>query len=203
MKLRYRFMYRVGFTPWEGIAELPIAEQISGFFDREESEREAPFGSALDLGCGTGIWSVRLAARGWDVTGVDLVPKALRAARKRARKDGVDACFVRADITALREAEFGPEFDLFLDFGALHGLSPSQLIEAGHEVTALAAEGATVLGLAFAPGRRGPLPRGVSREELEAAFPRWTMVDEEVPDLTGALTATKRGEPRWYRLQKD
>ena len=54
MSFLYRAFYRFGITPWE---EDPIrgraAEQISLLFDREESSRTAPYGSALDLGCGT------------------------------------------------------------------------------------------------------------------------------------------------------
>jgi ubiquinone/menaquinone biosynthesis C-methylase UbiE len=38
----------------------------------------------LDLGCGTGNLSLRLAARGFHVTGVDLSPEMLDLARKRA-----------------------------------------------------------------------------------------------------------------------
>lgn len=56
MSLIYKILYGVGFTPWEEMAELPIAEQISAMFDREEEGRQPPYGPALDLGCGSGIW---------------------------------------------------------------------------------------------------------------------------------------------------
>lgn len=60
----YRILYRVGFTPWEGMTKSqPIGEQISALFVREEAG-QSPYGSALDLGCGSGIWAVKLAARG-------------------------------------------------------------------------------------------------------------------------------------------
>jgi methylase of polypeptide subunit release factors len=78
MSVAYKILYWVGFTPWEQMAtSKPISEQITALFAREEAERQPPYGQALDLGCGSGIWSVKLAARGWQVTGVDNIPKAL------------------------------------------------------------------------------------------------------------------------------
>ena len=67
----------------------PFAEKISEMFDREESGREPPYGPVLDLGTGSGIWGVQLAKRGWQVTGVDIVEKALRRARDRVKNAGV------------------------------------------------------------------------------------------------------------------
>ena len=99
---RLQLLYGVGFTPWEHIATLPdVTEQISALFDREADGRRPPYGQALDLGCGSGAWAVRLAQRGWQVTGVDFVPKALRRARKRARIAGVEVRLVQGDVTGL------------------------------------------------------------------------------------------------------
>src|ERR1051326_252872 len=52
-------------------------------------------GRLLDVGCGTGRYSVALAELGWTVTGVDISEDMLRRARER----GVDA--VRADAATL------------------------------------------------------------------------------------------------------
>ena len=118
MSVAYRLLYRVGFTPWEQIATLPVVtERISALFEREEAGRQPPYGRALDLGCGSGIWAVKLAARGWEVTGVDFVPKALRMARERAQEAGVEVRLVEGDVTKLREAGVG---SLLLDFGLFH-----------------------------------------------------------------------------------
>jgi len=103
MSTFYKIAYMIGMTPWEEMSRLPIARQISSLLDREQQERQPPYGSALDLGCGSGNWSVELATRGWQVTGIDIVPKALCAARERTRDAGVVAQFVKGDMT-----DFGP-----------------------------------------------------------------------------------------------
>jgi 2-polyprenyl-3-methyl-5-hydroxy-6-metoxy-1,4-benzoquinol methylase len=92
MSLAYRILYAVGFTPWEQMARAPISEQISRLFAREEEERGPPYGEALDLGCGSGIWAVELARRGWDVTGVDSSRRrfAGRASARRMRTSSCD-----------------------------------------------------------------------------------------------------------------
>lgn len=67
-----------------------------------------PYGAALDLGTGSAVWGVQLAQRGWEVTGIDIVEKALRRARERAEKAGVEMRLVHGDVTALREAAAAP-----------------------------------------------------------------------------------------------
>jgi len=202
MSLFYKFQYLVGLTPWERMPSLPIGEQAVALLDREESSREPPYGRALDLGCGTGFWSVRLAQRGWQVTGVDIVPKAVRSARKRARAAGAEIHFVDGSITALTEAGIGSGFQLILDFGVVHGLTLEQVQAVGREVTALASEDATLLMYAFSPGRRGPLPRGISRAEIEQSYGGWEIIEEEAFDLTGAPRFVQKAHPRFYRLRR-
>jgi 2-polyprenyl-3-methyl-5-hydroxy-6-metoxy-1,4-benzoquinol methylase len=111
MSFAYRILYWIGFTPWEKMADLAaVADQIAALFAREEAGRQAPFGPALDLGCGSGIWAVKLAQRGWQVTAIDLVPKALRRARERAREAGVELRLVEGDVTKLGQAGVGAGF---------------------------------------------------------------------------------------------
>jgi len=182
---------------------LPIGEQAVALLDREERGREPPYGRALDLGCGTGFWSVRLAQRGWEVTGVDVVPKAVRKARERARGAGVEIAFSQGSITELTGAGIDPGYELFVDFGVVHGLRPDQVRAVGREVTALAAGDATLLMYAFSPGRRGPLPRGIDREEIEQAYAGWTITHEEASVLTGAPRFVQKARPYFYRLRRN
>lgn len=68
----------------------------------------APGERALDVGCGTGIYTAWLAARGLDVTGLDRDPSMLALARAKVP----DARFLEGDVTALPFANAA--FDLVL-----------------------------------------------------------------------------------------
>ena len=165
--MNYRLAYAIGFHPWEDAErDQPFVDKISEIFDREESGREPPFGPALDLGTGSAIWAVQLAKRGWAVTGVELVEKALERARERVAEAGVDVRLAHGDVTALREADVGSGFELILDTGTFHGLDADQRAAMGREVDAVAAPDATVLLLVW-PRRRRPLIRGASRADVE------------------------------------
>jgi SAM-dependent methyltransferase len=205
MSVPYEFFYRIGFHPWEDLAEHPpFADKLSELFDREESGREPPYGPALDLGCGSGVWGVPLAKRGWQVTSVDIVDKALERARERAREAGVDVRVMHADATALREAGVGSDFRLVLDTGTFHGLSDAQREAMGREVNAVAADDATVLLDCFAPARRRPFWHGAGRSDVEAAFPGWKVTDVEVADTDPDVIARLlRFDEHWYRLRRE
>jgi len=65
--------------------------------------------SALDLGCGVGLVAMAAARRGWQVTGVDHDPSALRFAQRNARKNGeTQLLFDRFDW---KTPFFGQRFD--------------------------------------------------------------------------------------------
>ena len=200
----YKVAHSVGFHPWEDLAEHPpFAGKLSELFEREESGRVPPYGRALDLGCGSGIWGVELARRGWQVTGIDMVGKALRRASKRAGEAGVELRLVQGDVTDMRTADVGDGYRLVVDTGTFHGLTDSQREAMGREVDAIAGPDATVVLDVFAPGRRGPLPRGAARRAVEAAFPGWRITDVEVADTDpDALMRFLKADERFYRLRR-
>jgi len=109
--MNYKLAYRIGFHPWEeALHQQPFVASLSKLLDAEERGREKPYGRALDLGTGSGIWAVELAKRGWNVTGVDLVDKALERADHRAREAGVSVRFLKADVTNSRCRGSAPTF---------------------------------------------------------------------------------------------
>ena len=140
--MNYGLAYAIGFHPWEDLAEHPpFADKLMELVAREEDEYGPPYGPALDLGTGSAVWGVRLAQRGWEVTGIDIVEKALRRAQERADEAGVEMRLVHGDVTAMREAGVGSGFRLVLDTGTFHGLTDAQRAAMGREVSAVAAPG--------------------------------------------------------------
>lgn len=202
MSLFYRFQYLVGLKPWEQMPTLPIGEQAVMLLDRVESGRQRPYGRALDLGCGAGIWSVLLDQRGWEVTGVEIVPKAVRSARENARRAGRNIRFVEGSVTDLKATGIMPGFRLLLDFGTVHGLAADEVRAVGREITDMATPDATLLMYAFAPGHRGLLPRGIDRNEIERAYTAWSITHEEAFDVAGAPAFVRKAQPRFYCLRR-
>ena len=160
-----------------------------------------PFGTALDLGTGSGIWGIELAKRGWQVTGIDLVEKALQRARERLQRAGVSMKLVEGDVTRLRDAGIGTGFRLVLDTGTFHDFDHIQQQAMGREIDSVAGPDATVLLLVW-PKRMRPLIRGATRAEIEAAFPEWKITHVEASHfrLPKVLEVILRPDEHWYRL---
>jgi 2-polyprenyl-3-methyl-5-hydroxy-6-metoxy-1,4-benzoquinol methylase len=180
MRLWFKFLYQINLTPWEiDPTQGPAAMQILKFFKREEKGRKPLYGPVLDLGCGCGIWSVEFASRGLQVTGIDMVAKAVRKAHQRAHATGVEVKFVQGDVTDLRISGIVSSFKFFLGFEGFNHLRKTQSKAVGREVTSVAAPGATMLMLVWAPGQRWPLPPGASRSDIEDAFTGWCITHED------------------------
>jgi 2-polyprenyl-3-methyl-5-hydroxy-6-metoxy-1,4-benzoquinol methylase len=129
----------------------------------------------LDVGCGVGRWSCRLAARGASVTGVDLSPTMIAQAGRHAAAQGVAArCrFLAQDLAAL---DVDGPFDLILGVTVLqHILEPGGLRAAVQRLTSqLKADGTLVL-LEAAPERavtscNSPIFRARQRDEYLRLF---------------------------------
>ena len=203
--MNYRLAYRIGFHPWEDAEDhAPFVDKFSELLEREEEGREPPYGAALDLGTGSGIWAIHLARRGWQVTGVDIVDKALERAEERVREARVEVALIKGDVTDLQAAKLGVGFRLVLDTGTFHGLKDPERKAMGRAVNAVTAPEATLLLLAW-PKRRRPLIRGVDRADIEAAFPEWEATDAgpshfHVPK---PLELLLRPDEHWYRLRRN
>lgn len=106
----------------------------------------APGTRVLDVGCGVGRWSRLLAARGAQVSGVDLSPTMIEIAQRRAAAAGL-AARCRFVVQDLAELDMGGGFDLVLGVTVLqHILEPLRLRSALRRMTEhLAPQGRMVL----------------------------------------------------------
>ncbi|MDI6451170.1 class I SAM-dependent methyltransferase [Anaerobaca lacustris] len=77
----------------------------------------------LDLGCGPGLYTSRLAKLGHSCVGIDYSPASIEYAREQAARPQPDCTYVHGDM---RTADFGTGFDLvMMVFGELNVFHPS------------------------------------------------------------------------------
>ena len=74
-----------------------VSQVLSSLLTRYGKSR----GLLLDLACGTGSVSVRLAKKGYEVIGVDLSPEMLSEAQNKAYSTGQNILFLCQDMTKL------------------------------------------------------------------------------------------------------
>jgi 2-polyprenyl-3-methyl-5-hydroxy-6-metoxy-1,4-benzoquinol methylase len=100
--------------------------------------------TVLDVGCGDGANAVLLAQLGATVTGIDISPKAIELARKRAEINGVKDT-ARFTCSPLETADFSPNsFDIIWGDFILHHLI-SELDSVARHLTEWAKPGALLL----------------------------------------------------------
>jgi SAM-dependent methyltransferase len=189
-------LYRLGFAPWE-------RRDVADTWRRLLEGQDAPPGRALDVGCGSGRDAVYLAKRGWSVTAVDSVDKALASAQRRAAEEGVDVQWVKGDVAALDRLGLEPGYDLVYDFGCIHGLSDAARTGAAAGLTHLAAPGATLLMVAFKAGRGIVLPRGMDKQEVVVLLrDGWDLNDSRSVVTEDAPAFLRRANPTVYRFTR-
>jgi len=194
VSLAYRIMYRVGFTPWDTDRVPTELSQLV------EGPGALPAGRALDLGCGTGTQAVYLAGLGWRVTAIDALTRPLKRARARADRAGVRVDWILGDVARLWGLGVEPGFTLAFDRGCFHGLDEARRAACAAAMTALAAPGATLLMMAFAPHRIPAAPAGIEESEILGRFGGWQLISAR-PDTEDEITGPLRNVPRtWYRL---
>ncbi|ASJ03747.1 SAM-dependent methyltransferase [Thermococcus profundus] len=82
--------------------EIDFVEEIF----REDAEREIK--RVLDLACGTGVPTLELAMRGYEVVGLDLHEEMLTVAKEKAKVRGLNVRFIQGDAL---DINFENEFD--------------------------------------------------------------------------------------------
>ncbi len=176
--------------PWDTNQTPPEVIQ------RVESGEIAP-GRALDLGCGTGTNAIYLAQHGFQVVGIDFVPRAIEQARQKAAQAGVDVAFHVGDVSDI--SFLGDiQFDLALDIGCFHSIAESSRPAYARGLAEHTRPGARYLLYAFQPRRFMAVQRlGITRDEIESLFGRWFQVGQ-VEESTDPIA----GGSAWYFLKR-
>jgi SAM-dependent methyltransferase len=164
--IRWEERYRTGDIPWD--TGKPSSE-----LQRVVAEDRITSCRTLELGCGTGVNAVWLAAQGFDVTAVDLSPLAIERARQRAADAGVTVNFLSVDI--LNPPDLGEPFAFIFDRGCYHAVRRSDApgyLRTLQRLTAPGTRGLVLTGNAKQDHNQGPpvVSEAEIRAELGSVF---------------------------------
>jgi SAM-dependent methyltransferase len=102
----------------------------------------------IDLGCGAGNYAIYLAGLGFEVTGVDSSPTAIKIAGEQAKKRGARCRFVVADLLGDLH-EVPGTFDFAYDWEFLHHIFPEDRVTYIRNVHTILNHGATYFSVSF------------------------------------------------------
>jgi SAM-dependent methyltransferase len=103
---------------------------------------------AIDLGCGAGNYAVYLAGRGFEVTGVDISPTAIKLAGENAKRKGVKCNFLVADVLG-QLTELDQTWQFVYGWGLLHHIFPEQRQKYAENVSRICYGGGKYLSVSF------------------------------------------------------
>ncbi len=111
-----------------------------------ETEKIKPCKS-IDIGCGEGYYSIYLASKGFDITGIDLSEMAIQYAKENATSRRVNVHFEIMDIDDLEQSK--ERFDFVLEWGLLHHIMPLQRQKYVENINKLLNQGGKYLSVCF------------------------------------------------------
>jgi SAM-dependent methyltransferase len=145
------------------------------------AEAGALTGALLDAGCGTGEHTILAALHGARALGIDVSPRAIEIARRKAAERGIDTSFQVLD--ALHLDMLGQTFDTIVDSGLFHIFDAAARTQYVTAVHAALRPGGHLHLMCFSdrqPGDWGP--HRVTEGEVRAAFGSGWRIDALAPD---------------------
>lgn len=110
-KKRFESRYQSGNLPWDiNRPDKNLVETVDKFNINP--------GKALDVGCGTGDNVFWLAQKGFNVTGIDIAPEAIKMAISKSKKVKQNTTFLTLDF--INENIQNSNFSFIFDRGCFH-----------------------------------------------------------------------------------
>jgi SAM-dependent methyltransferase len=183
--------YASGQLPWDTGQPEPLLVE----FVTSDSVTPSP---ALEIGAGTGTNAIWMAARGFDVLGVDVSPLAVERARAKMDERGLRCHFATWDFLAAPPPD-GP-FQFVFDRGCFHVFDePGERERFAAHVAAVLAPGGlwlSLIGSTEGPPREVGPPRRSAREVTLAIEPALEIVELRSAEFPA------HGAKAWFCLSR-
>jgi 2-polyprenyl-3-methyl-5-hydroxy-6-metoxy-1,4-benzoquinol methylase len=183
---RFEWRYWRGLAPWDTQITPP---EVMAFLAQAKPAK------ALDLGCGTGTNAITMARYGWQVTAVDFSPAAIRTARYKAKRAGLNIAFQVGDVSDLSLIQ--DAFDYALDIGCLFTLAERQQIKYAEGLQRLVrSKGKYMLYARLQQDRKYKSPILSPKAVQDLFSPAFSLIRIENGEDQGSPSA-------WYWLEKN
>jgi ubiquinone/menaquinone biosynthesis C-methylase UbiE len=132
-------------------------------------------GKTLDICCGAGTNTVYLAEKGFEVTGIDISPKAIEYAKKKAQQAHVKINFMTQSFVNL---PFGnEEFDFVFDMGCFHHVEIEDRPKFIKSVHRVLKKGGNYMLTCFSY-KNGPAWNHFTRKQIIDLFSKYFEIEE-------------------------
>jgi SAM-dependent methyltransferase len=159
-------------TDWEGLYQTgdmrwDKGEPSPGLVDFLNEHPTLPRGTVLVPGCGTGHDARAWARAGFDVTGMDLAPSAVRMASERTAAEGLKATFREGDFLTLTPFA---AFDWVFEHTLFCAIQPARRGEYAETLPRWLKPGGQFLAVHYMLRDTPEPPHGCTQQELMERF---------------------------------
>ncbi len=109
------------------LGELFTVKGLDGDILEKTVNRLEPDCSVLDLGCGEGAYSIKLAKLGFNVTAVDKNEESIKILKELTQREGLKITTIQADVTKPEELSQLGKFDVIVSTNLLQELPNKQI----------------------------------------------------------------------------
>lgn len=132
-------------------------------------------GKTLDICCGAGTNTVYLAEKGFEVTGIDISPKAIEYAKEKAEQAHAKISFMVQDFLGLPFSD--AEFDFVFDMGCFHHVEIEDRPKYIRGVHRVLKKGGSYMLTCFS-NKNGPAWNHFTRKQIVDLFSDYFEIDE-------------------------